>query len=134
MAHVVHTNMKIWGKFWNIYVVTNWIADNFLCHPYPRMIKAIMPCLEYIKILKNYHVHNISTGLMYVIYNPIDVEGILSSICLIYPWFLWWMDIHYRCHYVFPHGNLCDGYFCNSIGYYLNWDIRVYPQLLITYP
>ena len=48
------------------------------------MIKAMMPCLEYIKILKNYHVHNISTGLMYVIYNPIDVEGILSSICLIY--------------------------------------------------
>ena len=36
---------------------------------------------------ENYRVRNISTGLMYVIYNPVDVEGILSSICLIYPWF-----------------------------------------------
>ena len=25
-------------------------------------------------------------------------------------------------------------YFCNSIGYGLNWDIGVYPQLLIGHP
>ena len=60
---------------------------------------------------ENYHVRNISTGLMYVIYNPVDIEGILSSICLIYPWYLWWIDIHYCCHYVFPNENHCDGYF-----------------------
>ena len=47
---------------------------------------------------------------------------------------LWWIDIHYCCHYVFSHGNLCDRYLCNSIGYELNWDIWVYPQLLIGYP
>jgi len=74
---------------------------------------------------ENYRVRNISTGLMYVIYNPVDVEGIISSICLIYPSYLWWSDIHYCCHDVFPYGNYCDGYFCNSIGYYLNWDMSV---------
>ena len=67
----------------------------------------MMPYLDNIKILKI---------ILYAIFLWVwCTEGILSNICLIYPLFLWWIDIHHCCHYMFPHRNHCDRYFYNSI-------------------
>jgi len=74
----------------------------------------MMPYLDDIKILK---IILYATFLrVWYIYNLIDIEGILSNICSIHLSILWWIDIHYCCHYMVSYGNHSDRYLYNSIG------------------